>query len=130
MKYYTLLLFFLCGTLLAEEVVIIGSGPAGLSSAIYTTRAGLETLIIEGHEPGGQIALSESIENMPGVVGNISGFELAQNMRKQALNFGAKIQKGTIVSADLSSRPFQLQLENGKWIQADTLIIASGAATK
>lgn len=125
-------LFFasLVGSQVHEQVVILGTGPAGLTAAIYTARAGLSTLVVEGEEPGGQISLSYSVENFPGFPEGISGFELGEKMREQALRFGAKIQGGKIVEADLTQRPFQLKTEGGNHISADALIIASGASAK
>lgn len=113
-----------------HQVVILGSGPAGLTAAIYTARAGLETLVIEGDEPGGQISLSYVVENFPGFSEGINGFELGEKMREQALRFGSKIQSGKIVHVDLSQRPFLLKTESGKKILAKALIVASGASAK
>lgn len=113
-----------------EQVVILGTGPAGLTAAIYTARAGLSTLVIEGDEPGGQISLSYMVENFPGFPEGISGFDLGDKMREQAMRFGAKIKGGKIVHADLSQRPFLLKTEAGQSIFADALIIASGASAK
>lgn len=123
-------IFFAVNQLLAEQVVILGSGPAGLTAAIYASRAGLNTLLIEGNEPGGQIALSDIVENFPGFPEGINGFELSMNMRDQALRFGTHILNTKIVRVDLSKRPFVLVQENGKLILADTLIVATGASTK
>ncbi len=114
----------------AQQVVILGSGPSGLTAAIYASRAGLTTLVLEGNEPGGQIALSYMVENFPGFPQGISGFELVNNMREQALRFGTEIHTAHVVSVDLSKRPFILMLEDGNSIFADTLIIASGASAK
>lgn len=113
-----------------KQVVILGSGPAGLTSAIYTSRAGLSSLVIEGEEPGGQIALSYTVENFPGFPEGVSGEELGKRMRDQAIRFGTQILPGTVVSADLSHRPFSLKLDSGKVVLAETLILASGASPK
>lgn len=112
-----------------EQVVILGSGPAGLTAAIYTARAGLSTLVIEGGEPGGQITLSYQVDNFPGFPEGISGFDLAENMRLQAERFGAKIEPGKVIDVDLSQRPFKLTVDEDTII-TDTLIIASGASTR
>lgn len=128
-----LLLFLFSASLLLgkpEDVVILGSGPAGLTAAIYTARAGLSPLVIEGNEPGGQIAYSEMVENFPGFPEGISGYQLSENMRTQATRFGAKIASAKVVEVDLSSRPFSLFLEDKTVIQAKSLIIASGASAK
>lgn len=122
--------FFAFNQLLAEQVVILGSGPAGLTAAIYASRAGLSTLLIEGEEPGGQIALSYMVENFPGFPEGIDGSELGMQMRTQALRFGARIRSSNVVQVDLSRQPFILWQENGKSILADTLIIATGASAK
>lgn len=124
------LLLLICSNVFAEQVVIIGSGPAGLTAAIYASRAGLNTTIIEGEEPGGQISLSHQVDNFPGFPQGVNGYQLGANMREQAIRFGAQIISGTIISADLSKRPFTLNLDDDKAILADTLIIASGASTR
>lgn len=113
-----------------EQTVVLGSGPAGLTSAIYTSRAGLSTLIIEGDEPGGQIALSYTVENYPGFPDGIGGEELGKKMRAQAMRFGTRIEQGKVIGADLSSRPFKLTMEGGKELLTETLIIATGSSTK
>jgi thioredoxin reductase (NADPH) len=113
---------------ISEQVVILGSGPAGLTAAIYTSRAGLSTLLIEGEEPGGQIGLSYMVDNFPGFPQGINGFDLGQNMREQAIRFGARISHGKITSVDLSQRPFVLHLHDGTTVIAEALIIATGAS--
>jgi thioredoxin reductase (NADPH) len=127
--YFCFFFVFSC-PLFAHQVVILGSGPAGLTAAIYASRAGWSTLLIEGEEPGGQIALSYQVDNFPGFPQGINGFELGANMREQALRFGTEIQSGKLIAADLSRRPFKLELEEGGFIFAETLIIASGASAK
>lgn len=114
----------------AEQVLILGSGPAGLTAAIYTARAGLTTLVLEGEEPGGQIALSYAVDNFPGFPEGINGYELGVNMREQAKRFGATIQQGTVIEVDLSQRPFTVTLKGGQVITAESLIVASGASAK
>lgn len=113
-----------------EKVVILGTGPAGLTAAIYTARAGLSTLVMEGDEPGGQIALSYKVENFPGFPEGVGGFDLVDKMREQAIRFGTKIRGGKIAQVDLSKRPFLLKMESGACIYADALIIAAGASAK
>src|SRR4030095_2641486 len=113
-----------------RQTVILGSGCAGLTAAIYAARANLKPLLIEGHEPGGQLSLTTLVENFPGWVDGIQGPELIENMKKQAAKFGTEYMTGHIVSADLSRRPFTLNFGPGKEIQTQTLIIASGASAR
>jgi thioredoxin reductase (NADPH) len=112
-----------------RDVVIIGSGCAGHTAALYTARANLKPLVLEGHEPGGQLSLTTLVENFPGFPEGIQGPELIENMRKQAGRFGAQYQLGHVVSADLGKRPFTLNLGK-EMIHARTLIIASGASAR
>ncbi len=112
-----------------RDVVIIGSGCAGHTAALYTARANLRPLVLEGHEPGGQLSLTTLVENFPGFPEGIQGPELIENMRKQAGRFGAQYQLGHVVSADLGKRPFALNLGK-ETIHARTLIIASGASAR
>ena len=112
-----------------HNVVIIGSGCAGNTAAIYTARASLKPLVIKGHEAGGQLALTTDVENFPGFPEGINGPELVENMRRQAERFGAVYRDGQVVEADLSRRPFRLNLE-GEWIETRTLIVASGATAR
>jgi thioredoxin reductase (NADPH) len=111
------------------KVVIMGSGCAGSTAAIYTGRAGLEPLVIKGREIGGQLSLTTEVENFPGFPEGIDGPDLVENMRKQAERFGAVYADGEIVEADLSKRPFRLNFE-GEWIETRTLIVASGAKAR
>jgi thioredoxin reductase (NADPH) len=113
-----------------EDVVIIGSGPAGMTAAIYAARSGLSTFVIEGDETGGQIALSYKVDNFPGFPDGISGEDLVRNMREQARKFGAHIQSAKVISVDMTKRPFVLKLEDETNLYAKSLIIASGASTK
>src|SRR5437762_3284975 len=112
-----------------RDVVFIGSGCAGQTAALYTARANLKPLVLEGHEPGGQLALTTLVENFPGFPEGIQGPELIENMRKQAGRFGAQYQLGHVVSADLSKRPFAIDVGK-ETIHARTLIIASGASAR
>jgi len=113
----------------ARKVVIIGSGCAGHTAAIYAARANLKPLVIEGHEPGGQLSLTTLVENFPGFPEGIQGPELIENMRRQATRFGAEYRLGHISHADLSKRPFALSVGK-ETVHADTLIIASGASAR
>src|SRR6202162_6186030 len=112
-----------------HNVVIVGSGCAGHTAALYTARADLKPLVIEGHEPGGRLSLTALVDNFPGFPDGIQGPELIENMRQQAGLFGAQYQLGHVVSADLSVRPFALSLGK-ETIHARTLIIASGASAR
>src|SRR6201993_1968110 len=112
-----------------RNVVIIGSGCSGLTAAIYAARANLSPLVIDGHEPGGQLALTTMVENFPGFPDGILGPELVENMRKQATRFGAEYRMGHVVGADLSKRPFTVNFGRES-IQTRTLIIATGASAR
>ena len=112
-----------------RNVVIIGSGCAGNTAAIYTARANLSPLVVSGHEPGGQLSLTTLVENFPGFPEGIEGPQLVENIKKQAQHFGAEYMHGTVLSADLSRRPFRVNVE-GDWIEAKTLVIASGASAR
>jgi thioredoxin reductase (NADPH) len=113
-----------------SKVVIIGSGPAGLTAALYAARANLEPLVIRGLQPGGLIATTSEVENYPGFVESIGGFELADNMEKQAARFGAQFKDALIEDVDFSERPFRLTTDGGETITADTLIISTGASPR
>src|SRR5689334_4774278 len=112
-----------------EKVVIIGTGCAGLTAAIYTARAQLSPLVLSGTMPGGLLTTTSIVENFPGFPEGIDGFELMTRLQKQAERFGAKVRFATVESADLSKRPFRLVVD-GESIVAETLIIASGAGHK
>jgi thioredoxin reductase (NADPH) len=112
-----------------RSTVILGSGCAGLTAAIYTGRAGLNPLILEGHEPGGQLSMTTTVENFPGWPEGIQGPELIDNMKKQAARFGATFQPADLNQVDLSANPFRLQTSAGE-ILTRTLIVASGASAR
>jgi thioredoxin reductase (NADPH) len=112
-----------------RNVVIIGSGCAGNTAAIYTARANLSPLVVSGHEAGGQLSLTTLVENFPGFPEGIHGPELVENMKLQAQNFGAEFVHGAVLDTDLSTRPFRLNIE-GEWIETRTVIIASGASAR
>jgi thioredoxin reductase (NADPH) len=108
------------------KVLVLGSGPAGLSAALYAARAELEPVVLTGMELGGQAGLTHIIENYPGFPEGVGGPELGELFQKQAERFGAKVEFDTAVSVDLSSRPFHVKTENGEYL-AETLIIGTGA---
>lgn len=112
-----------------RNVVIMGSGCAGHTAALYTARANLKPLVLEGHEPGGQLSLTTLVENFPGFPEGIQGPELIENMRRQASRFGAEYVLAHVTRAELSQRPFVLQVGKDT-IQTRTLIIASGASAR
>lgn len=113
-----------------EKVVIIGAGAAGLTSAIYTARANLEPLVIEGMQPGGQLTTTNDVENYPGFPEGIDGSALMVQMRAQAERFGARYQFGEVLKADFSQRPFKLTITGDETIEAQTVIIATGATAR
>lgn len=110
--------------------LIIGSGPAGYTAAIYTTRAAIPSITIEGLQRGGQLTQTTTIENYPGFPDGIDGFQLMDNMRLQAEKLGADIRSGLVTAIDLSQRPFTATLDSGDTITADTVIIATGASAR
>src|SRR5512138_608371 len=112
-----------------RNVIILGSGPAGLTAAIYTARANLAPLVIEGHEAGGQLTLTTLVENFPGFPDGLMGPALIQAMRQQAERFGAEFRRGDATALDASSRPFRLTVD-GQVEAAKTLIVATGASAK
>jgi len=112
-----------------HKVVIIGSGCAGLTAAIYAARANLSPLVLEGHEPGGQLSLTTHVENFLGFPDGILGPELIENMRKQAQKFGAQFKAGSVSEVDLTSRPFKIKAGNEVY-EAKSLIVAAGASAR
>ncbi len=112
------------------RVVIIGSGPAGLTAAIYASRANLAPLVVEGVQPGGQLTTTTEVENFPGFEHGIQGPALMDVTRKQAQRFGAEIATDTVVDVDVKAKPFALTLETAGRITADAVIVASGASAK
>jgi thioredoxin reductase (NADPH) len=112
-----------------RDTVILGSGCAGLTAAIYAARANLKPLVLEGHEPGGQLSITTLVENFPGWPEGIQGPQLIENMKQQAARFGAEYRIGHLSSVDLSKRPFALKV-GADTIHTHTLIIASGASAR
>jgi len=112
------------------KVLIIGSGPAGYTAAIYTSRANLRPVLYEGIEPGGQLTTTTEVENFPGYPDGIDGVQMMADMRRQAERFGAEIRTGTITRVDLSSRPFHVVVDGEKELRAESIIIATGATAK
>ncbi|MGH8163917.1 MAG: NAD(P)/FAD-dependent oxidoreductase, partial [Rhodanobacteraceae bacterium] len=110
--------------------MILGSGCAGNTAAVYTARANLRPIVFEGHEPGGQLSITTDVENFPGFPEGVQGPELIEKMKQQAQRFGAVYQPGRVVHADLSRRPFSLEFDHGEKIQARTLIVATGASAR
>jgi thioredoxin reductase (NADPH) len=111
------------------KVIIIGSGCAGLTAAIYAARADLKPLVLDGHEPGGQLSLTTMVENFPGFPDGILGPQLIENTRKQAERFGAEFKSGAVTSVDLSRRPFKITVGN-ETLECEALIVASGASAR
>ena len=112
------------------KCLIVGSGPAGYTAAIYTSRANLAPVLYEGHQPGGQLTSTTEVENFPGYPKGITGPEMMNDIREQAARFGADIRPGIITALDLSNRPFVAKADDGTEIIADTVIISTGATAR
>ena len=110
--------------------MIIGSGPAGFTSAIYTSRANLSPVLYEGIEPGGQLTTTTEIENFPGYPQGITGTAMMEDLRKQALRFGTDVRRGIITDIDLSERPFKVTVDHEHKIEAEAVIVCTGASAK
>jgi thioredoxin reductase (NADPH) len=113
-----------------RKVFIMGSGPAGLTAAVYAARGNLNPLVVEGHEAGGQLMLTTMVENFPGFRDGIMGPQLMDDMREQAKRFGAEIIQGAVTKVDLSRRPFTVHMDEDRVVQTDTVIIATGASAR
>ena len=113
-----------------RKVIILGSGPAGYTAAIYTARANLSPLMITGNEPGGQLMTTTDVENYPGYPKGVTGPDMMEDLRQQAERFGTEIHYDLAVEADLSQRPFRLTLDGGEVFTCDALIISTGATAK
>src|SRR2546430_2215012 len=114
----------------SRKFVVIGSGPAGLTAALYAARANLAPLLVEGLEAGGQLMLTTMVENWPGFPDGIMGPDLMTAMRQQADRFGTEVMQGDVTNFDLQCRPFSLMLSDGRVLTCETLIIATGASAR
>ncbi len=112
------------------KCLILGGGPAGFTAAIYASRANLFPIVYEGIQPGGQLTTTTIVENFPGFPGGVDANTLMENMREQARSFGADVRQGTATAVDLSKRPYKITIDEEKEIEADTLIIATGAQAR
>ena len=113
-----------------ENVVILGTGVAGLTAAVYTARGNLSPLVVDGDEPGGQLSLTSTVENFPGFPDGIGGLDLIQNIHRQAERFGARYMSATVTQARLDVRPFELTLDDGRMLKTHSLVIATGARAR
>lgn len=113
-----------------RKLIIIGSGPAGYTAALYASRANLNPLVIEGHEPGGQLTTTTEVDNFPGFPNGIMGPELMANMKQQTVRFGTEYLSTYVKNIDVSKRPFKIVCENGNEFTADAVILATGASAK
>ena len=112
------------------QLLIIGSGPAGYTAAIYACRANLKAVVYEGIQPGGQLTTTTEIENFPGYPNGVQGQQMMDDFRAQAERFGADVRFGIVTKADFSQRPFKAQIDDDKWVEADAVIIATGATAR
>ena len=112
------------------KCLIIGSGPAGYTAAIYASRANLDPVVYEGIQPGGQLTTTTEIDNFPGYPQGITGTEMMEDLKKQAERFGTQVRYGAVTKVDFSNRPFVLEIDGSKNIEAETVIIATGATAK
>lgn len=112
------------------KCLIIGSGPAGYTAAIYTSRANLSPILYEGLQPGGQLTITTEVENFPGYPEGVTGPQLMEDLRRQAERFGTDMRAGLVTSVDFNKKPLEATIEDGSVIKADTIIIATGASAK
>ena len=113
-----------------SKCLIIGSGPAGYTAAIYTSRANLSPILYEGLQPGGQLTITTEVENFPGYPEGVTGPQLMEDLRRQAERFGTDMRAGLVTSVDFNKKPLEATIEDGTVIKADTIIIATGASAK
>ncbi|MEO5562746.1 MAG: thioredoxin-disulfide reductase [Chitinophagaceae bacterium] len=118
------------GTVEKVQVLIIGSGPAGYTAAIYASRANLKPVLYQGIQPGGQLTITTEVENYPGYADGVQGPEMMVDFEKQANRMGADIRFGLATKVDFSSKPFKVEVDEEKWIEADSVVIATGASAK
>lgn len=112
------------------QLLIIGSGPAGYTAAIYACRANLKAVVYEGIQPGGQLTTTTEVENFPGYPQGVSGQQMMEDFKAQAQRFGADVRFGIVTKADFSERPFKVQIDDEKWVEAEAVIIATGATAR
>ena len=110
--------------------LIIGSGPAGYTAAIYASRADLKPILYQGNQPGGQLTITTEVDNFPGYPNGVNGPEMMEDLKKQAERFGTDVRWGSIEAVDFSFRPFRCKVDDGKIIEAETVIVATGASAK
>lgn len=112
------------------QLLVIGSGPAGYTAAIYACRANIHTVVYEGIQPGGQLTTTTEIENFPGYPQGVTGQQMMDDFKAQAERFGAEVRFGIVTAADFSQRPFKVQIDDEKWVEAEAVIIATGATAR